>query len=40
VLDSLLEEVFLPIVKIAADGAYYQQKVYNYLQKRQIQALP
>lgn len=38
-LEPLLEQIPLPIAKVAADGAYDQQKVYDYLQKRQIQAL-
>lgn len=39
VLKPLLEEVSLPINKVAADGAYDRQKVYDYLQEHQIQAL-
>ena len=39
VLKPLLEEVSLPINKVAADGAYDRQKVYDYLQERQIQVL-
>lgn len=38
-LKPLLEQVPLSISKVAADGAYDRQKVYNYLQQRQIQAL-
>lgn len=38
-LEPLLQQIPLPIAKVAADGAYDQQKVYDYLQKRQIQAL-
>jgi hypothetical protein len=38
-LEPLLEQISLPIAKVAADGAYDRQKVYDYLQKRQIQAL-
>lgn len=38
-LEPLLEQVPLLISKAAADGAYDRQKVYNYLQQRQIQAL-
>lgn len=35
----LLEQVPLSINTVAADGAYDRQKVYNYLQQRQIKAL-
>ena len=38
-LEPLLEQIPLSIAKVAADGAYDRQKVYDYLQKRQIQAL-
>lgn len=38
-IEPLLEQVPLSISKVAADGAYDQQKVYQYLQQRQIQAL-
>lgn len=35
----LLDEILLPVSKVAADGAYDQHKVYDYLQQRQIQPL-
>jgi hypothetical protein len=38
-LKPLLEQMPLSISKVATDGAYDRQKVYNYLQQRQIQAL-
>lgn len=38
-LEPLLEQVPLSINKVAADGVYDRQKVYSYLQQRQIQAL-
>jgi hypothetical protein len=39
ILEPLLEQIPLPIAKVAADGVYDRQKVYDSPQKRQIQAL-
>ncbi|GAA4470613.1 IS5 family transposase [Nibrella saemangeumensis] len=38
-LQPLLEELTIPVNRVAADGAYDQKKVYAYLQQQQIQAI-